>query len=48
LIFEGKEWTYAEFFDSVVRVGNWLSKDVGIQRGEIVALNGGNSPEYLM
>lgn len=48
LIFENRTWTYIEFYKCVLRVGNWLLKDVGIQRGEIVALDGGNSPEYLM
>ena len=33
---------------AVTRVGNWLLKELGIQRGEIVALDGGNSPEYLI
>jgi acyl-CoA synthetase (AMP-forming)/AMP-acid ligase II len=48
LIFEGKTWTYREFFDAIVRVGNWLMNDLGVQVGEVVAIDGGNSPEYLM
>lgn len=48
LWFEGKTWTYREFFDCVTRVGNWLMKDLGIKVGEIVALDGGNSPEHIM
>lgn len=48
LIFEGKSWTYKEFFDAIIRVGNWLMNDLGIQPEEIVAIDGGNSPEYLM
>lgn len=48
LIFEGKTWTYKEFFDCLTRVGNWLMNDLGIGVEEVVALNGGNSPEYLM
>lgn len=48
LIFEGKTWTYGEFFDAIVRVGNWLMSDLGVQVGEVVAIDGGNSPEYLM
>jgi len=48
LIFENRTWTYLEFYKCLPRVGNWLMKDLGIQRGEIVALDGGNSPEYLM
>jgi acyl-CoA synthetase (AMP-forming)/AMP-acid ligase II len=48
LIFEGNTWTYREFFDAITRVGNWLMNDLGVQVGEVVAINGGNSPEYLM
>lgn len=48
LWFEGQTWTYGEFYRKVVGVANWLLKDLGIQRNEIVALYGGNSPEYLM
>jgi hypothetical protein len=48
LIFEGKTWTYKEFFKAFTKVGNWLIDDLGIQVDEIVAIDGGNSPEYLM
>lgn len=48
LIFEGQRWTYAQFFDSVTTVGNWLMKNLGVQRGDIVALCGVNTPEYIM
>jgi len=48
LIFENQTWTYHEFYRCLLRVGNWLLKDLGIRRGEIVALDGGNSPEYMM
>lgn len=48
LIFEGKTWTYQEFHESIIRVGNWLMTELAIKVGEVVALNGGNSPEYLM
>lgn len=48
LIFEGQTWTYKEFFESVNRVANWLMNDLGIQVEEVVAIDGGNSPEYLM
>ncbi|KAF2427797.1 fatty acid transporter [Tothia fuscella] len=47
LIFEGKEYSYAVFFNVVVRAGNWLLT-LGIKKGEIVGLNGGNSPSYLI
>jgi non-ribosomal peptide synthetase component E (peptide arylation enzyme) len=48
LVFEGREYTYKEIFDAVVRCGNWLMNDLGIQKGEVVALDGGNSVEYIL
>ncbi|KAF2097327.1 long-chain fatty acid transporter-like protein [Rhizodiscina lignyota] len=48
LIFEGRQWTYSEFYRDVVKVGNWLLKELQVKRGEAVALNGPNSAEYLM
>lgn len=48
LIFEGKQWTYTEFFNAVQPIGNWLLKELGVKKGEMVALDGGNSPEWLM
>ncbi|KAF2654372.1 acetyl-CoA synthetase-like protein [Lophiostoma macrostomum CBS 122681] len=48
LIFEGRTWTYRQFYDAVVSVGNWLMSDLGVQEGEVVAIDGGNSPEYYM
>ncbi|KAI1460148.1 fatty acid transporter [Annulohypoxylon moriforme] len=48
IVFEGREYTYTEFFKAIQPIGNWLMKDLGIKRGEMVALDGGNSPEYVM
>jgi acyl-CoA synthetase (AMP-forming)/AMP-acid ligase II len=48
LIFEGRTYTYKQFYEAVVRTGNWLMKGLGLGKGEIVALDGGNSPEYLV
>lgn len=48
LVFEGRQWTYTEFFNALQPVGNWLMKNLGVQKGEMVALDGGNSAEYLM
>ncbi|KAI0376217.1 fatty acid transporter [Hypomontagnella monticulosa] len=48
LMFEGRQWTYKEFYDALQPVGNWLIKELGIEKGEMVALDGGNSPEYLL
>ncbi|EDN02662.1 predicted protein [Histoplasma mississippiense (nom. inval.)] len=48
VIFEGRSWSYKQFFEDVHGVGDWLVKDLGVERGELVALDGGNSPEYLL
>lgn len=48
LIFEDRSWTYRQYFKDVHRVGNWLMNDLGIQKKELVALDGGNSPEYIL
>ncbi|KAK6422467.1 hypothetical protein LTR95_016673 [Oleoguttula sp. CCFEE 5521] len=48
LEYEGRTWTYKAFYDDVQRVGNWLLNDLDIQKGEMVALNGPNSAEYLI
>lgn len=48
LVFEGREWTYAEFFRAIQPVANWLLKDLGVKKGDMVALDGTNSPEWLL
>ncbi|KAF2189819.1 long-chain fatty acid transporter-like protein [Zopfia rhizophila CBS 207.26] len=48
LIFEDRTYTYAQFFSCLTRVGNWLIDELEIEIGEVVAVDGGNSPEYLM
>jgi acyl-CoA synthetase (AMP-forming)/AMP-acid ligase II len=48
LDFEGELWTYKRFYLAVQRVGNWLMNDLGIQKGEVVALDGPNSCSYLL
>lgn len=45
---EGRSWTYKQFYADLQRVGNWLINDLGVQRDEMVALDGPNSAEYLM
>ncbi|KAI1779247.1 fatty acid transporter [Hypoxylon cercidicola] len=47
IIFEGREWTYRDFYKAIQPVGNWLL-DLGIEKGEMVALDGGNSVELLL
>ncbi|KAF2260831.1 long-chain fatty acid transporter-like protein [Lojkania enalia] len=48
LIFEEQTWTYAQFLACIDKVGNWLMHDLGVGVGEMVAIDRGNSPEYLM
>lgn len=48
LQFEGSKWTYKQFYLEVQRIGNWLMNDLGIQRDEIVALDGRNSNSYVL
>lgn len=48
LEYEDRSWTYKQFFESLQRVGNWLINHLGVKEGELVALDGPNSPEYLM
>ncbi|KAI5358539.1 Putative AMP-dependent synthetase/ligase, AMP-binding, AMP-binding enzyme domain, ANL [Septoria linicola] len=48
LEYQGRNWTYKQFYQDLQRVGNWLMNDLGIQRNEMVALSGSNSAEYLM
>ncbi|KAJ8125943.1 hypothetical protein O1611_g7695 [Lasiodiplodia mahajangana] len=48
LIFEDRQWTFTEFYHALQPIANWLLKDLGIKKGEVVALDGGNTPEYMM
>lgn len=48
LDYNGRAWSYGNFFADLQRVGNWLINDLGIQRDEMVALDGPNSAEYLL
>lgn len=32
----------------MLKVGNWLVKEMGVKKGEVIALNGPNTAEYLM
>lgn len=43
-----RDWTYAQFLADVRKVANWLKNDLGVGLREIVALDGQNTPEYLM
>ncbi|KAK7529417.1 long-chain fatty acid transport protein [Phyllosticta citricarpa] len=43
-----RSWTYQECLQDVRKIANWLMKDLGIEVGEIVALDGQNSPEWIL
>lgn len=45
---DGRTWTYKQFLEDVNKAGNWLFKELGVRKGEMVALDGPNSPEYLI
>lgn len=47
LIFEGKSWTFKQFYDLVLRYAGWLHETHNVVAGEIVALDFANSPAYL-
>lgn len=47
LVFEDRTWTYGELDDHVDAVAAGLG-DLGIGRGDIIAILGMNSPEYLI
>lgn len=48
LVFEGRSWSYRQFYHEVQLVGNWLMNDLQVKQNEMVALDGPNSPEYVM
>jgi acyl-CoA synthetase (AMP-forming)/AMP-acid ligase II len=48
LEYEDRSWTYRQFYDDVQKVGNWLITELGVRKGEIVAIDGANSAEYVL
>ena len=47
LIFEGKSWTFKQYYDTVLRYAGWLSGTHKVVAGEIVALDFLNCPAFL-
>ncbi|KAM0244114.1 hypothetical protein ACHAP5_006596 [Fusarium lateritium] len=47
LIFEGKRYSYADVYDRVLRYGQWLKTELGVKKGDIVALDFQNSDTYI-
>ncbi|KAK4616774.1 Very long-chain fatty acid transport protein [Fulvia fulva] len=47
LEYQARSWTYKEFHRDLQRVGNWLMNDLGVAQGEMVAMSGPNSAEWI-
>lgn len=47
LIFEGRTWTFKQFYDQVLHYAGWLHSTHNVVAGEIVALDFMNSPTFL-
>ncbi|KAK3995685.1 hypothetical protein QBC44DRAFT_348233 [Cladorrhinum sp. PSN332] len=47
ILFEGKSYTYAETYESVLKYGTWLKKHKGVKQGDIVALEYQNSAMFM-
>lgn len=47
LIYEGKSWTFKQYYDIVLRYAGWLHKTHNVVAGEIVALDFMNGPAFL-
>jgi acyl-CoA synthetase (AMP-forming)/AMP-acid ligase II len=47
LIFQGRQWTYKEFYDTSLRYGTWLRTEYDIKPKEIVAVDFMNSEKFL-
>lgn len=47
LVFEGRQWTYREVYQIVLKHGTWLKAKYGIQPKEIIAINFMNSEKFI-
>jgi acyl-CoA synthetase (AMP-forming)/AMP-acid ligase II len=47
LVFEGRQWTYKEVYDTVLKYGTWMKKKYNIKPKEIVAMDFMNSEKFL-
>lgn len=48
IIYQGKSWTYEEFYQIVLRYGTWLRTECHVKKGEIVAMVLGNSDTFAI
>jgi acyl-CoA synthetase (AMP-forming)/AMP-acid ligase II len=47
LYYEGKEWSYREAYDLVLRYATWLSERYGVTSRQVVAIDFTNKPAFL-
>lgn len=47
LIFEGRQWTYKEVYETALKYGTWLKTKYGIKSKEIVAMDFMNSELFI-
>jgi acyl-coenzyme A synthetase/AMP-(fatty) acid ligase len=47
LVFEGRQWTYKEMYQIVLKYGTWLKKTYDIKPKEIVAMDFMNSEKFI-
>lgn len=47
VIFEDKRYTYADVYDRILRYGQWFKKEMGVKKGDIVAVDYQNSDTFI-
>jgi len=47
LIYEGRQWTYRQFYDNALRYGQWLKTKHAVVQDEVVALDCMNRPNFI-
>lgn len=45
--FEGRTWTYAQTYDTVLRYGAWMRDELGVKSQDIVAVDYQNSNQFV-
>lgn len=46
-MYEGQQWTYKETYDIALKYGTWLKETFGVQKGDVVAMDSMNCPQYI-
>jgi acyl-CoA synthetase (AMP-forming)/AMP-acid ligase II len=47
ILFEDEKYTYAQTYDYVLRYGHWLKTRMGVNKGDIVALDFQNTAQFV-